>query len=92
ICIECMRQGETIKLQAHYLVLAIGREPQLCFLPEGGEASFDRLAQEGLIYFVGDVRNGSFRQTAIAVGDGIMAAMKIGAKLSIPECERATKQ
>jgi thioredoxin reductase (NADPH) len=92
ICIECMRQGELMTLQAHHLVSAIGREPQLSFLPEGGRASLDRLAQEGLISFVGDVRNGSFRQTAIAVGDGIMAAMKIGAKLSIPECERVTKQ
>ena len=92
ICIECMQQGELMTLQAHHLVSAIGREPQLCFLPEDGRASLDRLAQKGLIHFVGDVKNGNFRQTAIAVGDGIMAAMKIGAKLNKPECERTTKQ
>jgi len=92
ICIECMRQGELMTLHAHHLVSAIGREPQLCFLPEDERTSLDRLAQAGLIYFIGDVRNGSFRQTAIAVGDGIMAAMKIGAKLSMPECESVTKR
>jgi thioredoxin reductase (NADPH) len=92
ICIECVRQGEMMTLHAHYLIPAIGRESQLGFLPKEGKGDFDRLEQEGLIYFVGDVRNGSFRQTGIAVGDGIMAAMKIGAELSKPKCERATKQ
>jgi thioredoxin reductase (NADPH) len=90
--IECLRQGELVTLHADHLVSAIGREPQLCFLPEGGRASLDPLAQEGLIYFVGDVRNGCFRQTAIAVGDGIMAAMKIGAKLNTREWDKVTKK
>jgi thioredoxin reductase len=92
IGIECVRQGEMMTLQAHHLVSAVGREPQLSFLPEDGRASLDRLAHEGLIYFVGDVRNGSFRQTAIAVGDGIMAAMKIGAKLNMREREKVTRK
>lgn len=92
ICMECVRQGEVMTLHAHYLIPAIGREPQLCFLPKEGKGDSDRLEQEGLIYFVGDVRNGSFRQTAIAIGDGIMSAMKIGAELSKPKYDRATKQ
>jgi thioredoxin reductase (NADPH) len=92
ICIECLRCGELMTLQAHYLVSAIGREPQLGFLSEDGRGSLDRMAQEGLIYSVGDVQNGSFRQTAIAVGNGIMAAMQIAAKLGMPKCERVRKQ
>ena len=39
------------------------------------------LERDGLIHFVGDVKNGRFRQTAIAVGDGLMAAMKIQDRL-----------
>lgn len=92
IAIECVRQGEIMTLQAHYLVPAVGREPQLSFLPDGGRASLAQLEQKGLIHLVGDVKNGNFRQTAIAVGDGIMAAMKIAGKLSMPTCEGGTRK
>jgi len=39
------------------------------------------LEREGILYRVGDVKNGLYRQTAIAVGDGILVAMKISQSL-----------
>jgi len=83
ICIECMRQGEISTIQTHYLVFAIGREPRLDFMSDQLKDRVKDLEQEGLIYFVGDVKNGDFRQTAIAIGDGLMAAMKIYSRRSI---------
>ncbi len=62
-------------LHAHYLIFAIGREPQLDYL-----SGFDK--SNPYIYFIGDVKNGMYRQTAIAVGDGIYTGMKIYKKLN----------
>lgn len=55
-----------------YVICAIGREPNMEFLPN----DFDRF-DERLLFFAGDVKNGDFRQTTIAAGDGMMCAMKI---------------
>jgi thioredoxin reductase len=41
----------------------------------------DQLQEEGKIYVIGDLHNGPYRQTALAVGDGIRAAMEIGQSL-----------
>jgi thioredoxin reductase (NADPH) len=57
---------------ADYLLFATGRVPQTGFLPD--EVLTNNL--EG-IYFAGDVKNGRFRQAAIAAGDGLRAAMEI---------------
>ena len=59
-------------LVADYLLFATGRVPQTGFLPD--EVLNNNL--EG-IYFAGDVKNGRFRQAAIAAGDGLRAAMEI---------------
>jgi len=61
-----------VALEADYLLFAIGRIPQMDFL------SNELVNQqfEGL-YFVGDVKNGLYRQAAIATGDGLRAAMQI---------------
>ncbi|MBN2550889.1 MAG: NAD(P)/FAD-dependent oxidoreductase [Anaerolineales bacterium] len=64
-------------LPADYLIGALGRLPQVDFFsPEFLEAA-PQLQQQGLLYWIGDVRNGLYRQTAIAVGDGLRAAMQI---------------
>jgi thioredoxin reductase len=60
-----------------YLIGAIGREPNLDFISGQFSEKAIQLENSGKLYFVGDVVNGLFRQTAIAVGDGILAAMKI---------------
>lgn len=59
-------------LGADYLLFAIGRIPQKDFL----SAELVNQDIKGL-YFVGDVKNGLYRQAAIAAGDGLRAAMQV---------------
>ncbi len=72
--------GKRSILPADYLVCAIGRAPEAEFVSPGLKDARD-LTERGLIHFIGDVKNGMFRQTAIAVGDGIRAALMIAEKL-----------
>lgn len=81
IVLECMGPKGNSKLRVHYLMFATGREPQLDFLSERLKENASDTEKKGVLHFIGDVRNGIFRQTAIAVGDGIMAAMKIYKRL-----------
>ena len=53
-----------------YLLIAIGREPNLNFIN-------NNLLINPKVFQIGDVKNGQFRQTSIAVGDGTFTAMKI---------------
>jgi thioredoxin reductase (NADPH) len=64
-------------LVADYLLFATGRVPQVSFLP-------DEIINNNLegVYFVGDVKNGLYRQAIIAAGDGLRAAMDIYHKLN----------
>jgi thioredoxin reductase (NADPH) len=64
-------------LFADYLLFAIGRLPQTDFF---SEELFNK-NMDGL-YFVGDVKNGLYRQAAIAAGDGLRAAMEIYFKIN----------
>ncbi len=78
----CCRR-ERIDLPAHAIVVCIGKRPQLPSLPpqvernDRGEPLADALGRTGVVglYVVGDARRGPFRQVAIAVGDGVAAAM-----------------
>jgi thioredoxin reductase len=62
--------GEILK--ADYLLIAIGRIPQTDFLS-------DEIVNQEVkcLYLVGDVKNGLYRQAAIAAGDGLRAAMQV---------------
>jgi len=64
-------QGEG-RFVVDLLVFAVGRKPRLDFLPPGWETIGGKIDN---LYFCGDVINGTCRQTAIAVGDGIRVAM-----------------
>ncbi|MGQ9734423.1 MAG: NAD(P)/FAD-dependent oxidoreductase [Candidatus Bipolaricaulia bacterium] len=75
------RQGKRWALELDYAIFAIGRIPQLDYLAEGLRGKLPSLQEEGRLYLIGDVRRGRFRQTAIAVGDGIEAAMRIYRRL-----------
>lgn len=68
--------GERI-FQIDFVIVAIGRDPGLDFVSDRLWNTRDILEKEGRLYFIGDVKNSIYRQTSIAVGDGVFAAMKI---------------
>ncbi|MCR4404561.1 MAG: NAD(P)/FAD-dependent oxidoreductase [Candidatus Acetothermia bacterium] len=73
--------GRSWPLELDYAIFAIGRVPQLDYLATGLRGRLAELEAGGLLYLVGDVRRGPFRQTAIAVGDGLETAMRIYQRL-----------
>lgn len=75
--IESVRRGKPARDPADFLIFAIGREPQNDFLSETVRQRQEELERSGRLFLVGDVHNGLLRQTAIAVGDGVRAAMQI---------------
>jgi thioredoxin reductase len=72
--LECASGTERSTLRVHHLIFAIGRSPRLDFLTEGFPVK--ELCEHGRLYFAGDVKNDRYRQTAIAVGEGVHAAMR----------------
>lgn len=74
--IHTSKSGPTL-LQIDYLIGALGREVCHGYLTPGLEKQASDLEKQGMLYFIGDVKNKHYRQTAIAVGDGILAAMRI---------------
>ena len=77
LLLDCHTPAGGIQLQADYLVGAIGREPCLDCLSKPFLHQAQALQARGTFYMIGDVRNGIYRQTSIAVGEGVMTAMKI---------------
>ena len=77
LLLECTNPAGEASFTVDYLVGALGRIPALDFLDAGLQENTRQLQEAGVLYFIGDVKNGLFRQTSIAVGDGILAAMKI---------------
>jgi thioredoxin reductase (NADPH) len=75
--LDCSSPEGRSSVDADYLIGAIGRTQNLDFMSKKAHERIAELAGKGLLYFAGDVRHGRFRQTAIAVGDGILTAMTI---------------
>lgn len=73
--------GDNFEVYTSYLVIAVGREPCLDFLSGRIRDELEKLQRMHLLYMIGDVKNGIYRQVAIAVGDGIKSAMEIHEKL-----------
>lgn len=67
---------ELSMIEADYLIVAIGREPNIDFLGEGLVKLKNNLDNKKL-FFIGDLKNENYRQASIAAGDGIKAAMTI---------------
>ncbi len=74
---DCEQDGARLALEIDYLLCALGRVAQLDFMVGLDDAALARLQAAGRLYFAGDVQNGLYRQTAIAVGQGIHTAMQI---------------
>lgn len=79
--VDTFSNGEGHTFVCDYIIPAIGRVPALDFLDESLENQADSLSERGKLYFIGDVKNEALRQTAIAVGDGLRAAMDIEHRL-----------
>ena len=64
-------------IECDYLLAAIGREPEYSFADPSIIDELDKLLKDQKLFLIGDLQNGSFRQTTIAVADGIRVAMLI---------------
>lgn len=65
-------------IECDYLLAAIGREPEYSFADPSIMQGLETLLKDQKLFLIGDLQNGSFRQTTIAVADGIRAAMIVG--------------
>ncbi len=74
---DCQTPAGELQFHADYLIIAIGREANMDCLSDPFRLQTTMLEKESLLYFIGDVRNGIFRQASIAVGEGVLTAMKV---------------
>jgi thioredoxin reductase len=74
--VDCQTISGALQFHADYLLVAIGREANLDCLSDSLRQQQSMLEEQGILYFIGDVKNGIYRQTSIAVGEGVMAAMR----------------
>ena len=84
LLLRCHQQDtpDAIIIRADYVIVAVGRDPCLDFLGDGLKKNRSTLTKTHALHLVGDVKNGIDRQTAICVGDGVRAAMKIHRKIT----------
>lgn len=73
--LECVSPQGSSAVEVDYLIGALGRLPRVELL--SGIENARSLQSGGALHLVGDVQRGMYRQTAIAVGDGLLAAMQI---------------
>lgn len=77
LLLECTSPPGSQVFSVDFLIVAIGRDPNLDFMSSHLAEKAIQLEDSGKLFFVGDVVRGLYRQTSIAIGDGILAAMKI---------------
>ncbi|RPI17780.1 MAG: NAD(P)/FAD-dependent oxidoreductase [Ignavibacteriae bacterium] len=75
--IEVKNNGSVNSICADYLVFAIGREPNRGLITDSLKEMLIKSGCRNNFFEIGDAANDAYRQTAIAAGDGIKAAMKI---------------
>lgn len=68
------KRGNKIRLiQSDWLLVAVGRGLEMEYLP----CSIRQIDKIPGFFMAGDIKRGNFRQTGIAVGDGLLVAMKV---------------
>lgn len=77
LALDLLRGKRRFVLEVSYLLAAVGRKPVLGFVDGCLKKRVAALRRARRLFLVGDVKNGLFRQTAIAAGDGVRAAMEI---------------
>jgi len=77
VLVEAGNAKDQSSYTADYLITALGREPNTSFASRSIIKTVPELQENERLFFIGDVRNGSHRQTAIAVGEGIQTAMTV---------------
>jgi len=75
------QMGKQLIIDADYLIVAIGREPNKDFYSQNLLKMEKELISQNRLYLIGDVINGLYRQVSIAIGDGVRSAMQIYNKL-----------
>lgn len=76
LLVKAKRDG--LVFECDHLLAAIGREPEYSFADTSIMEGMETLLKDQKLFLIGDLQNGSFRQTTIAVADGIRTAMIIG--------------
>ncbi|HJY62998.1 MAG TPA: NAD(P)/FAD-dependent oxidoreductase [Ignavibacteria bacterium] len=74
-------QNKTFEIEADFLIFAAGRKPCEIPLDSNLKSDFDKLRLEGMIMNIGDLNNINCRQLAVAIGDGVKAAVNIYNKM-----------
>lgn len=77
IFIDVTEGSRKSQIYADRVLVAIGRNPNANLLSNFLSSKIDDLILQGSLFLVGDVKNNSFRQVSIAMGDGLWAAMTI---------------
>jgi thioredoxin reductase (NADPH) len=77
LAIHIHQNGASKGMETEFLVCATGRLPQKDYYSSRVKQMEKKLISGKRLYLAGDVKNRGFRQVAIAVGDGIRAAMDI---------------
>jgi thioredoxin reductase (NADPH) len=80
ILLTCRQNNHVEKLSADIIIVACGRAPNISFLSSSLKKNIDNTSKSPQtplsgLYFAGDVIRETYRQTGIAVGDGIHVAM-----------------
>lgn len=79
--IDCQSPAGISHFQVDFLIGALGRQPRVDFVSENLQRQTKTVEAQGWLHYIGDVSNDIYRQTAIAVGNGLRAAMQIYQKL-----------